>query len=122
MARLLVVQGLRENDDKQPSTRLAFTGFACGGENGLENHRTHGFPTPRAGLLGAGGLCAAEHVMRAPWQSIMAGSFFSDLADIAPKAAYFAPTSKAPGGRTLTRAWKLAGWHQNSDRNPLPPH
>jgi hypothetical protein len=31
-------------DDKQPGTRLAFTGFACVGENGLENHRTPASP------------------------------------------------------------------------------
>jgi hypothetical protein len=37
-------RGLRENDDKQPGTRLAFTGFACDGENGLENHRTPASP------------------------------------------------------------------------------
>lgn len=117
--RCLSSRGLREND-KQPGTRLVFTGFACGGENGLENHRTHGFPTRRAGLRRAGGLCAAEHVMRAPRQSIIVGSLFSDLAEITAKSDGTVAASKLPRGRTLFVRGKRRLAPENGSKSAAP--
>jgi hypothetical protein len=49
------------------------------------NHRTlTSLPVGRVSAE-QGGLCAAEHVMRAPGRSIMAASFFVDLGELAQK-------------------------------------